>query len=390
MSARRKAILGRVMLGLALLGVERPPGLADVTEVRHWSYPSYTRVVVELTAPSRTVVKRLPPDPKADLPARLYFDLPGVWVGRRYQEPVRIADGLLRGVRVGQNTLTHARVVLDLDHFSHYRLLRLTSPDRIVVDVFGSRSRSRAALRRNSPMTPLPAGVRPVRTVVIDAGHGGRDPGAIGVGETREKNVTLALAGRLHTRLEEQGYRVVLTRDGDETLDLEERTARAEGAGADVFLSLHANAAPRAKAEGIEIYTLDERAERQTIRLAALENGVPAREVDSLQRTITRLRIKETSAESALLAELVREEIVKGMGKHWPSVRSARHLRGPFYVLYLSSMPSVLVETGFLTNRQDARRLKDPQYLDALAREITDALDRYRAHVSTRLAGRLP
>jgi N-acetylmuramoyl-L-alanine amidase len=375
-----------------LLGIERPPGLADVADVRHWSYPSYTRVVVELTAPIETIVKRLPPDRRAGRPERLYFDLRRVWVGRRYIEPLRIADGLLRGVRLGQNTLSHTRVVLDLDHFTHYRLLHLTAPDRVVVDVFGARGR-RGAPRRDghsSAVPPLPMEARPLRTVVIDPGHGGRDPGAIGVGGTREKDVTLELARRLRRRLQANGYRVVLTRSKDTTLDLEERTAQAEGAGGDVFVSLHANAAPRSGAEGIEIFTLDERAERQTLRLAARENGVPPTDVDSLQRTISRLRLSETSTHSSQLADLMYDEIVSGMGKEWPSVRQTRVRKGPFYVLYLSSMPSVLVEVGFLTNRRDVRRLRDPKYLDALAGEIAEALGRYASRISTRVAERAP
>lgn len=391
MSALRPLrVAGVLVAGLALLGVERPPGLADVAEVRHWSYPQYTRIVVELTAAADTEVRRLPPDRRAHRPERLYFDLPRVWVGRRFEEPLTIDDGLLRAVRLGQNTLTRTRVVLDLERFSHYRLLQLRSPDRVVVDVFGTRKSASDAPQAARGNTPLPMDVRPVRTLIIDPGHGGRDPGAIGIGGTREKDVTLDLARRLEGRLEKRGYRVILTRETDRTLDLEERTARAEGVGGDVFLSLHANAAPRAGAEGIEIFTLDERAERQTVRLAARENGVTPRDVDSLQRTLARLRLSESSAHSTLLAELMREQIVSAMGKRWPSVKGARHRKGPFYVLYLSTMPSVLVEIGFLTNRRDARRLRDPAYLDDLAEQLAIALDRYQTRLATRIAGRAP
>lgn len=380
------------LLGLALpilLGVERPPGLADVADVRHWSYDEYTRVVVELTSPVETHVERLPADPRAQRPERLYFDLPGVWVGRRYAEPLPVGDGLLSGVRIGQNTLTRTRVVLDLQRYQSYRLLHLRSPARVVIDVFGDRDAATLAERNGS--TPLlPMGERPVRTVVLDPGHGGRDPGAIGIGGTQEKDVTLALGQRLRRLLERDGFRVVMTREDDATLDLEERTARAEGAGGDVFISLHANAAPRRGAEGIEIFTLDERAERQTVRLAARENGVVPTDVDSLQRTIAELRVSETSIYSSLLAGFMRESIVSRMGRQWPSVRDARHLHGPFYVLYLSSMPSVLVEAGFLTNPRDARRLRDTKYLDALAAAIRDGLSRYQTRLSTRIAGHTP
>ena len=131
---------GRALLlalaALLLLGVERPPGLADVVEVRHWSYPGYTRVVVELSRGVSTEVHRLAANPKAKRPERLYLDLGGVWVGRSYDAGIVVDDGLLQGVRLGQNTLTTTRLVLDLQRYQRHRLLALTHPHRIVVDVY--------------------------------------------------------------------------------------------------------------------------------------------------------------------------------------------------------------------------------------------------------------
>jgi N-acetylmuramoyl-L-alanine amidase len=115
-----------------------------------------------------------------------------------------------------------------------------------------------------------------VHTIVVDAGHGGSDPGAISPHGLREKDVTLAVALDLEQRLVARGFNVVMTRRRDATLSLEERTALAEGAGSDVFLSIHVNAAPRSSAHGIETYYLDRTHERHTLRVAARENGVPA------------------------------------------------------------------------------------------------------------------
>jgi N-acetylmuramoyl-L-alanine amidase len=375
-------------VALAALGVERPPGLGDVVEVRHWSYPDYTRVVVELSRPAETEVHELPADPKAGKPHRLYFDVPGVWVGRSYEEPIPVADGLLRGVRVGQYTLTTTRVVLDLERYERHRLLSLESPYRLVIDVYGER-RDRPAPAPTA-RGALPMELRPIRTIVVDAGHGGRDPGAIGLGGLREKQVTLALALALRQELEARGFEVVLTRDRDRTLSLVERTALAEGAGGDVFVSIHANAAPHHSANGVEIYTLDENSERQTLRLAARENGVAPREVDPLQRLLARLRLSETSERSLRVATLVHHQIVADMGPRWPSVKGPGLKHGPFYVLYLSDMPSILVEAGFLTHRQDARRLRDPVYLRAMAAEIADGLAQYRDRSAPVVAGREP
>ena len=107
----RRAVLVVLLFAGALLGVARPPGLGDVTEVRHWSYPDYTRIVIELSRPVelKSEVQRLRADPKANLPERIYLDVEGVWVGRRYLEGLEVSDGLLQGIRIGQNTRTAIR-----------------------------------------------------------------------------------------------------------------------------------------------------------------------------------------------------------------------------------------------------------------------------------------
>ncbi len=355
---------------LALLGATRPEGLGDVVELRHWSYDAYTRVVLELSRSADAEAHQLGADPGAGLPARLYFDVPGIWVGRRYAEPIPVGDGLLRRVRVGQNTLHTTRLVLDLERYGHHRVLQLDAPPRLVIDVYGDARAPRGG--------PRLADDGIVDTVVIDAGHGGRDPGAIGVGGLREKDVTLAMARALRPLLEERGFRVVMTREHDRFVSLEGRTALAEGAGADLFVSLHANAAPRRAAQGVEIYTLDENVERQALRVAARENGVATREVDPLQRLLARLRLSESDERSERLARLVHGEIVGDMGRRWPSVHGPGLKQGPFYVLYLSHVPSILVEAGFVTHRGDAKRLRDPDYVDAMAQAIAAGVVRFR------------
>lgn len=389
-------------LGAGAPGARAEPG--RIRDVRHWSYGAYTRVVVELTRPVETVVQELPADPATGAPPRLFVDLPGIAVGRTRDEPIPVHDGLLRRIRIGQHTVRSTRVVLDLERWERHRLLRLAGPDRIVIDVFGPRAApagptaavapparpaaSRAAVR-TAPR--LAMDLRPVQRVVIDPGHGGRDPGAIGWGRLQEKDVTLRLARALRRELLARGFEVVMTREDDRTLSLLERTALAEGAGGDVFVSLHANSARNRHAEGIEVYTLDENAQRQTLRLAARENGVAPAEVDALQRLLTSLRVSEASSRADLLADLVHEEIVRGMGRRWPSVAAGRgRLRGPFYVLYLSDMPAVLIETGFVTHKGDARRLRDPDYLDAMARHIARGIERFREQSAPLVADREP
>ena len=379
--SRRGALALLVALAAGLLGIERPPNLLDVSAVRHWSYPDYTRVVVELTGEFsvKTPLSMLPA--AQDKPQRLYLDLTGVWVGTRYSEGVPVGDGLLRGIRIGQNTRSDARVVLDLQTYARHRVLTLSHPDRLVIDVYGARSDPRVIARVPSgpgadPRVPAP--LRVPHAVVLDPGHGGNDPGAIGVGGLREKDVTLRLGLMLARKLEARGFSVVMTRNGDRTLSLEERTAIAEASGADLFVSLHANAARRRSLSGIETYYPDANHERHALRVAARENGVARSQLNALQRTLARLRVGEVSPQSRRLAEHVQQELVTGMPRQYRPVANLGVKKGPFYVLFLSSMPSVLVESGFVTHAAEAKRLRDDRYVDALAEQIAEGLSAYR------------
>jgi N-acetylmuramoyl-L-alanine amidase len=381
-TSNRVALLLAALL-VFLLGAARPRDLGEVVEVRHWSYPDYTRVVVELDRPVRikTDVQRLPADRSAKRPERLYLELEGVWVGRAFESGMPVGDGLLEGVRIGQFTSKAIRVVLDLAQYERHRVIALSDPDRLVVDVYGPR-KGGESLRwpgktlRDTPR--LPAGLRSIETVVLDPGHGGKDPGAVGIGGVREKDVALNLARELDARLTAKGFRVVLTRDDDRKITLEERTAIAEAARGDIFVSLHANASRRRSTSGVETYYLDENHERHSLTVAARENGVEPSAVNPLQRTLAKLRVSEVSPHSQRLAEHVQEQIVGGMPSRWRPMKDLGAKRGPFYVLFLSTMPAILVEAGFLTNRGDAKRLRSDAYIGAMADQIALALDAYR------------
>jgi N-acetylmuramoyl-L-alanine amidase len=356
--------------------------MADVLDVRHWSYPDYTRVVFELSKPVSTEVQYLPADPASGKPDRLYLDLPGIWVGRDYQSGIPVGDGLLRGVRLGQNTMKQTRAVIDVEDYQRHRLLVLSHPDRIVVDVYGERD-SEEDMRWLDQLGPRGEGrlspdMRSVRTVVIDPGHGGSDPGAIGVGGLREKDVTLRLAKALKPKLQLMGFRVVTTRESDRRVSLEERTAIAEAARGDVFISLHANAARRRSVQGIETYYPDENHERHSLRVAMRENGVTEAELNELQRTLAKLRIGEISPRSQTLASLVQTRLIQSLSPRYGEIQDLGAKKGPFYVLFLSNMPAILIEAGFVTNKTDAKRLRDAKYLDAVASEIAAGIERYR------------
>ena len=388
MTARRRgswAALALAVLAPTLLGLERPKGLGDVQDVRYWSYPDYTRVVVELSrSVGRPKVVELAADASARLPDRLYVDLEGIWVGLRYEDGIPVKDGLLQGLRLGQNTRKKSRLVIDLEHYDRRRVRILQSPHRVVVDVYGPRdapetlSWRRPKGVRDPSVKRLPANMRPVRTVVIDPGHGGRDPGAIGLGGLREKDVNLRLSLILAKKLRAEGFDVVLTRKSDRDLDLEQRTVIAESRNADLFISIHANASRRKATQGIETYYLDENHDRHALDVAARENKVPRSEVNTLQRTLAAFRVQELSNDSRRLAAAVHAELVGGLGKKYRGVEDLGVKKGPFYVLFLSSIPSILVESGFITNPHDAKLLRKWAYLESAANHIANGVVRYR------------
>jgi N-acetylmuramoyl-L-alanine amidase len=392
-------------LAAASLGADRE---SDVRAIRHWSYPDFTRVAIELTRPTQARIDRLGADHQSGRPERLYLDLSGLWVGHHLDQPIPVGDGLLRGIRAGQFTSNTARVVIDLQRYDRHQIRMLTNPHRVLIDVYGTRGRpatpgppavaaappSREPAPRRA-LAPLPAQRRyegPGRklTVVVDAGHGGSDPGAIGPGGLREKSVTLAVALDLERRLLARGFRVVMTRQGDRTVSLEERTALAEGAGGDVFVSIHVNAAPRSAANGIETYYLDSTNERHTLRVAARENGVPPSALDPLQRAVAGLRISELGSNSAALAQTVHGELIRGVRGAFGSVSNLGVKQGPFHVLFLSSAPSILVEVGFVTHRAEARRLATDWYRKVLAEHIARGLALYRSQSASVLTARAP
>ena len=373
-----------VFLSLALLGADRPPGLGDVRDVRTWSYPGYTRVVVELTrgiSLEADPTVRLPPDPKARRPERLYLDLPGIWVGRDYADGVPVGDGLLRGVRLGQNNQTTSRLVVDLERYDSHRMFTLRSPDRVVIDVYGEPKTKPSAKSSGggaSGKSRLSMQSRRLETVVIDPGHGGKDPGAVGIGNVYEKDINLKLAVMLAKRLRARSFNVVMTRTDDRFINLEDRTAIAESARGDIFVSIHVNASENKKLRGIEIYYLDADHKRHNVEVAARENGVLPSQLDELQQTLSRLRVAEASELSQSLAGYVHRDLTEGLGQTYGRVADLGVKKGPFYVLFMTGMPAILVETGFLTNPKDAKLLGSDHYLDVMAAQIAAGLGHYR------------
>jgi N-acetylmuramoyl-L-alanine amidase len=224
-----------------------------------------------------------------------------------------------------------------------------------------------------------------VRRVVIDAGHGGKDTGAIGKKGTREKDVSLGIALKLGELLEEQGLEVILTRDDDRFLKLEERSRLANQAHGDLFISIHCNSALNRKARGVETYTLNISADRYSMRLAARENAASEKGVSDLQYILADLATKANTEESSRLARQVQSNLVGHLGRKYKDVRDLGHKEALFFVLLGARMPAILVETAFLSNAEEEARLASGAYQAEVARAIAHGVQDFlgnRAHVA--------
>jgi N-acetylmuramoyl-L-alanine amidase len=216
-----------------------------------------------------------------------------------------------------------------------------------------------------------------VHRVVIDAGHGGRDFGAIGPGGTREKDVTLAMAQKLAEQLEAQGLEVLLSRDDDEFVTLEERARFANEHRADLFISIHANANSDRRVRGTQTYFLNATDDRYALRLAARENASTERSISDLQLILADLATKANVEESHQLAESVQREMVKELGHDFGAGRDLGVKHALFYVLLGVRMPAILVETAFVSNPAEERRLNSDAFQAAVARDIASGVSRF-------------
>jgi N-acetylmuramoyl-L-alanine amidase len=214
-----------------------------------------------------------------------------------------------------------------------------------------------------------------VRRIIIDAGHGGNDAGAPGRDRRyREKEATLDIAKRVAGYLrEENGLEVLLTRGGDYYITLKYRTDFANSHNADLFVSIHCNSNPRPGAHGTEIYRYGSKASSKYAAVAAArENGGN----DFMDFTLADMRNNFYKTRSSALAEDVESKIVEDLGQHFRNIQQA-----PFYVLAHADMPSILVETAFISNQQEENKLRDPYWRDKMAKAIAQGIIAYKDRV---------
>ena len=465
-----------VPMHVAKTSGKRHGQMAQVTGIRHWSTPNYTRVAIDLGDDVTYEAARVPN------PDRIYFDLHGT---RLAQELVGKSfavtdDGFLKKIRAAQFSNDMTRVVLDVNDVTEYSAFLLPNPYRLIIDIHGGSKAEPAPAPIVAPMQraaaaaptvpnttavkstssfdvaalsaqpgrveattqptsqPISAVVKdadgaagspantaaaptsakktkkgkaapdpdagPARAavptadgetslvralglkvgrIVIDAGHGGHDTGTIGADGILEKDVVLDVALRvgklLHDRL---GSEIIYTRSDDTFIPLETRTAIANKAQADLFLSIHANSSPDASARGVETYYLNFTSSPDALETAARENAVSDQSIHQLSDLVKKIALKDKIEESREFAGDVQQGLYSGLQKGNAGLKDRGVKKAPFVVLIGANMPSILAEISFVTNEKDARQLQESEYRERVAESLYKGVAKYAGGLS--------
>ncbi|MBT9537740.1 MAG: N-acetylmuramoyl-L-alanine amidase [Nitrospirae bacterium] len=354
----------------------------EVLDLKHWTSKGYTRVVVDLSAPVEFSKNRIAN------PDRLYFDLKNSRISKEIKTTLPVGDGILKTVRAGQFNQDTVRVVLDLEEINDFKVFILDDPAKLVIDVYGH---EKAANTHDLASA--------VKTIVLDPGHGGHDPGAVGTNGLYEKDVVLDIALKVRTILSEnKKFKILLTRDKDVFIPLVERTAFANSKNADLFISIHVNASPKKTARGVETYLLNWTNDEESIRVAARENAISLKKMKEQMKKyksdvdimLSDLRRDLKRDESIKLANYVQGSIVSTLGENYNDIKNLGVKNALFYVLFGARMPSVLAEVSFISNPAEENLLSKESYRDYIAQAIADGIDTYAsgAPQMQKMAGR--
>ncbi len=233
-------------------------------------------------------------------------------------------------------------------------------------------------IARHPPGQAQTTGRRTVLKVALDAGHGGTDPGAIGPSGIQEKDVTLAIAHKIAPVLAKEGIAVLFTRDDDRFVALEERTARANASGADLFISIHCNAAENRTRHGVETYVLDTTSDQIASRVAARENATSQAATAEIGSILASLRMADQATRSTRFAELLQKTSLASIRGQYPQSHDGGVHTAGFYVLVGARMPSALFETSYISNVLEEQALGSEDYKQRLADGIVNAVVAYR------------
>ena len=352
-------------------------------------------------------------------PERVYINFKETQLADSVAKEIKIGSRFLKGLRLSQLDKENTRLVVDLNESNNLKIGVWSEGHKLFVELSNKKtpdvkvaSKSKIPFTKkiaSKPKIPstkavnfdkkvkhnkeprkvavkvskkrsLPVVNKKLPLIVVDAGHGGSDLGAKGYRGIQEKNVNLAIALRLKDVLTSRyKYRVILTRGDDTFIPLPGRGKIANDNNADVFVSVHANAAPRRAAHGIETYYLGQGHSEEAKATAARENGKLVRSVkdDETQEILASMISTTKINKSSRLAGNIQNQLYQSMRKKYSGVKNLGVKEGPFFVLHDTNMASVLIEVGFVTNPREESRLKQSSYLDRLASSIAKGVSKF-------------
>lgn len=384
----RLPLFGIFLFSFGLLPADQP-SLAEVYNLRHFTHPNFTRIVVDVGT-----LREYAPMESRD-PGEIYVDIFQARLNPIVHEEAIPSDcdyiNLIRIVQKSPNTVrVTARV--DFSRVRRYQVYHVFDPFRIVIDIYPQEkgqapaaSPGPAGAKNPQPPQPAKSGYSMARllglgikTVVIDPGHGGRDPGCLDSSGLKEKDLTLDISLRLKELLKAKTkLNVILTRETDIYVPLENRTVVASQKKADLFISVHINAFPDKRRRGIESFYLNFSSDPSVNETAARENATTTKTISEMYKIIRKIVQNSKIIESKEAAEQIQQNLVKYLSQQYSDIKNLGTRGGPFWTLIGCEMPSVLVEVSHLSNAKEAQRLKSEVYRQHAARGIYEGILAY-------------
>jgi N-acetylmuramoyl-L-alanine amidase len=370
-----------LLLALTLSG--QSDSLIEVYNLRYHTHPSFTRIVVDIGSLREYYFSQL------TSPDRIYVDIYQAKLNPLLQGKSVVLDtGYLDRIRIAQKNYSTVRVAVDLDFtkIKRHHVWHLLDPFRIVIDIYPEDSALSPSLSASpQPAKPAKEGYSMIRQlglgiqrIVIDPGHGGKDPGCIGKNGLQEKTIVLDVCTELKKLLQSQeDLEVILTRETDIYLPVESRPVIANQKRADIYISVHANSFPNKKRSGVQTFYLNFSQDASVNAIAAQENATSTKNVSEMKDIIMKIVQNSKIVESKELAEIIQKNIVRSLSDNYKDVKDLGVKGGPFWVLIGGEMPSILVEISHLSNSKEAERLKAPQYRRFIAKGIYDGIIDY-------------
>jgi len=355
----------------------------EIYDLRHFTHPTFTRIVVDIGTLREYSPHELPS------PDRIFVDIYQAKLNPiLHNKTYLVQNDYISQIRIAQRSPNTVRVVVDLDFskVKRFQIWPAFDPFRIVIDIYPKETDSDASTEKSpQPAQPTKEGYSMARQlglgiqrIVIDPGHGGKDPGAIGKSGTMEKIIVLDICQRLKKLLgANNNLEVIMTRESDIYVPVENRTVIANQKRADLFVSVHANSNPSKKRSGVETFYLNFSQDPSVIETAALENATSTKKLSEMRSILEKIAKNSKVMESKELANDIQKNLVLTLQKKYKDVKDLGYKGGPFWVLIGVETPSVLVEVSYLSNSREETRLKNVQYRQYIAQGIYNGIKEY-------------